>query len=59
MQNSQRLKFRGAETVKIAYFEAPNLQNLISRKIWMAKKFRCFHTVQHLLLSYRQNQKVI
>ena len=33
MQNSQRLKFRGAETVKIAYFEAPNLQNLISRKI--------------------------
>ena len=37
--------FSGAETVKVANFETPDSQKLISRKILVAGKFYKFHTV--------------
>ena len=44
---TKKPNFRGAETVEIADFEAPDSQHLISRKIWEAGKLPNFHTVKH------------
>ena len=43
---TKETKFKGADTVKIADFENPHLQKLISRKIWVVEKLPNFHTVE-------------
>ena len=41
----------------MAVFETQNLPNLISRKIWVAKKFLIFHTVRQMSYFFGQSTK--
>ena len=44
-KNSQKLNFKGAENVNLAYFETLDSQKLISRKMLLVEKLLNFHTV--------------